>query len=161
MSKVARIRAHKNPPDAALDYLTFTVGQQAFAIRAVQVRDVLRRQILAPIPRTPPQVAGLMNLRGHIVTALNMHTILGTGSVAEGESMSIVVDNGGEPFCLTVDRVGDVVTIAASDVEPNPTSMAPQLTVFARGVAKTEHRLLILLDLGALFAAAPSWIAAA
>ncbi len=145
---------------SASDYLTFVVGQQMFAVRAVEVRDVLRRQTIAPIPRAPSQVAGLMNLRGHIVTALDLHVILNCAKWDEPRPMSIVVEHRGEPFCLMVDRVGEVLSVAESEIEANPGSMPPALSAYSRGVVKSGEHLILILELTHLFTASRIWAAA-
>ncbi len=143
----------------SVDYLTFTVGDQTFAVKAVEVRDVLRRQILTPIPLAPSQIAGLMNLRGHIVTAVDLHKALDRAPAAEERGMSIVVERGGEPYCLVVDQVGDVISVAGDDVEANPGSMSQALAGLSAGVVKMKDTLIVMLDLESLFGLSQSWAA--
>src|SRR5262249_49767156 len=137
MSNVTRLR----PATGPVDYLTFTVGDQIFAVKAVEVRDVLRRQTLTPVPLAPKQIAGLMNLRGHIVTAVDLHTVLGRNALERGSGMSIVVEHKDEPYCLVVDQVGEVISVNADEIEPNPGSMAQALAGLSRGVVKVENNL--------------------
>lgn len=156
MSNVTPLRPVNAGP---IDYLTFSVGDQNFAVKAVEVRDVLRRQTLTPIPLAPRQIAGLMNLRGHIVTAVDLHKVLERDPPAEERGMSIVVEHGGEPYCLVVDQVGDVVSVDINEVESNPGSMNQDLAGLSAGVVKMEHNLIVMLDLDRLFGLSQSWAA--
>ena len=158
MSSVTFIRPSR--VNSASDYLTFAVGPQMFAVRAVEVRDVLRRQTIAPIPRAPDQVAGLMNLRGHIVTALDLHVILSCPKPEAALAMSIVVEHRGEPFCLMVDRVGEVLSVDEAEIESNPASMPAALAAYSRGVVKAGENLVLILELAHLFSASRLWAAA-
>jgi len=128
--------------------VTFTVDGQHFGISALKVRDVLRHQPLTKIPLARPEIAGAINLRGHIVTAIDMRARLGAPPRAKGEgSMCVVVEGAGEWFCLIVDAVGDVVTIPSSEVEPTPTSLPPSWAALSRGIHRAPSHLLLLLDI--------------
>jgi purine-binding chemotaxis protein CheW len=73
--------------------------------------------------------------------------------------MSIVVEHGGEPYCLVVDQVGDVVSVDVNEVESNPGSMNQDLAGLSAGVVKMEHNLIVMLDLDRLFGLSQSWAA--
>jgi purine-binding chemotaxis protein CheW len=155
MTNIAPFRQATTGP---VDYLTFAVGDQNFAVKAVDVRDILRRQILTPIPLAPKQIAGLMNLRGHIVTAVDLHAVL--EREADGDKgMSIVVEYRGEPYCLVVDAVGEVVSVNSTEIEANPGSMRQPLVTLSRGVVKMQDKLIVMLDLEGLFGFSQSWAA--
>lgn len=134
--------------EARIDYLTFSVAGAHFAVRAVEVRDVLRLQSLTPVPLAQKEVAGLINLRGHVVTAIDLATRLGLP--ASGARMSIVIERGNEAYCFIVDAVGDVIGIESADVEVNPASMDQRWVGLSRGVFKKERDLVVLLDIGAV-----------
>jgi purine-binding chemotaxis protein CheW len=159
MSNVTPLRPSSFSGADRADYLTFAVGDQNFAVRAVEARDVLRRQTLTPIPLAPRQIAGLMNLRGHIVTAVDLRAVLDRAAVEDSAEMSIVVDYHGEPYCLIVDQVGEVVTVDAAEVEPNPGSMRQSLAILSRGVVKMRDGLVVMLDLNSLFGSNQTWAA--
>ena len=136
MTNVTPLRTSAQKQADHADYLTFAVGDQSFAVQAVEVRDVLRRQTLTPIPLASRQIAGLMNLRGHIVTAVDLHAVLDRTVAEENAGMSIVVEYHGEPYCLIVDQVGEVMTVDGAAVESNHGSMRPSLAALSRGVVK-------------------------
>lgn len=148
--------SHTETSGAATDYLTFSNADQTFAVPAVMVRDVLKLPALTPVPLARPEIAGLMNLRGHIVTALNLAVRLGMPRTDSDRRMAIVVERNGESYCLAVERVGDVIRIVPSELEPNPASVTGPMAALSRGVFKARDRLLLALDLDRVFALAPA-----
>jgi purine-binding chemotaxis protein CheW len=133
--------------------VTFFVGGQMFGISALRVRDVLRQQPLTRIPLAPHVIAGMMNLRGHIVTALDLRARLGLEPAEPGSrTMCVVVENGGDQFCLIVDSVGDVHSLPWAEIEANPASLADSWAELSKGIFRLEDRLLIILDIGRLLA---------
>ena len=133
--------------------VTFNVDGQIFGIPAFKVRDVLRQQPLTKVPLARPEIAGAINLRGHIVTAINVRARLGAQAIsADLQSMCVVVESGGDSFCLIVDSVGDVISIKTSEIEPNPGSLQASWAQMSRGVYRTNDHLLLLLDIDQLLA---------
>ena len=127
--------------------VTFFVGEQLFGISALLVRDILRQQPLTPIPLSPHEIAGTMNLRGHIVTAIDLGSRLGLPPrINQEKYMCVVVEELEDQFCLIVDSVGDVLSIEPSDLETNPASLNGQWSELSRGVLKLKEHLLIVLD---------------
>jgi purine-binding chemotaxis protein CheW len=138
-------------PDAARQLVTFLVNEQIFGLNALRVRDVLREQPLTRIPLAKPEIAGLINLRGHIVTAIDVRSRLGVPAASPGDAkMCVVVEKGVDAFCLMVDGVGDVISVKESDIEPNPASLPPTWSQFSRGLFRMENKLLLLLDVDQL-----------
>ena len=108
--------------------LTLTVGGQTCGLPVLVVRDVLGAQTITPIPLAPAEIQGAMNLRGRIVTAVDLRLRLGLPPRPDAEAggaapMSIVVEQGGELYSMLADAVGDVISLAATDRAPNPPSM--------------------------------------
>lgn len=136
-----------------LDYVTMTVAGQMFGIPVLQVRDVLGPQRITCIPLAPPEVAGALNLRGRIVTAIDVRVRLGLAPRAPAEardSMSVVVEQGGEPYSLLVDGVGEVLSVPARDFEPNPSTLDPLWRDLSAGIYRLPDRLLVALDVSRL-----------
>src|SRR6185437_15053511 len=103
------------------EFVSITVAGQLFGIPVLQVQDVLGPQRITRIPLAPPEVAGSLNLRGRIVTAIDLRTRLRLPPLAEGKSgMSIVVDYGGELYSVMVDAVGEVLSLSDETAERNP-----------------------------------------
>jgi len=134
-------------------FVTFTVDGQIFGIPALSVRDVLRHQPLTRVPLARPEIAGAINLRGHIVTAIEVRARLAAPARAsDQQAMCVVVEDGDEAFCLLVDSVGDVITVRPSEIAPNPGSLPGVWSQMTRGVVRAGDRLLLLLDVGQLLA---------
>ena len=127
--------------------LTITVGGQACGVPVLAVRDVLGPQSITPIPLAPPEVEGAMNLRGRIVTAVDLRRRLGLPAREKGaQPMSVVVEHGGELYAMLADAVGDVVPLQASERDGNPPTLDPLWRDVSRGVHQRDGQLLILLD---------------
>jgi len=146
----------RQKPNASHDVeqlVTFVVEGQIFGIPALRVRDVLRQQPLTRVPLARPEIAGAINLRGHIVTAINVRARLGAAPrEIDLPVMSVVVESGNEAFCLIVDSVGDVVSVKSSEIEPNPGSLQASWAQLARGVYRADDQLLLLVDVDQLLA---------
>lgn len=129
------------------EYLTITIAGQSFGIPVLQVQDVLGEQKVAKIPLAPPEVAGALNLRGRIVTAVNVRKRLGLDA-REGDksNMSVVVEHEGELYSLIIDSVGDVLNFRHDDFEATPATLDPSWREISNGIFRLEKELLIVLD---------------
>lgn len=133
--------------------LTLTVGGQLCGVPVLLVRDVLGTQSITPIPLAPAEIEGAMNLRGRIVTAVDLRRRLGLPPRDAGaQPMSIVVEHGGELYSMLADAVGDVVPLSAADRAPNPPTLDALWRDVSRGVHRSDGQLLILLDVERLLA---------
>lgn len=133
------------------EFVTFRVGAQWLGVPVAIVQEVLLAQRLATVPLAPAEVAGFLNLRGQIVTALDLRTRL----TMEGESdletaMNVVVRQDDELFSLLVDEVGDVLGVDADRVEQVPPSLDPGWRSVSSGIVRRERDLLVVLDVAAL-----------
>lgn len=133
--------------DLAEDFLTLYISDQLFGIPVLQVQDVLGSQRVTKIPLAPPEVAGALNLRGRIVTAIDVCKRLGIEHKAEpGDTMSVVVEYENELFSLIIDRVGDVLSLDRDDFESNPPTLDPVWKEISLGIYRLEEELLVVLD---------------
>ncbi len=129
------------------EFVTITIKDQWFGIPVLTVQDVLDTQTITRIPLAPSEVAGALNLRGRIVTAIDVRRRLGLPDrEAEADSMSIVVDHGGELYSLIVDSVGEVLGLSSADFERNPSTLDPTWRDVSAGVYQLEGKLLLVLD---------------
>lgn len=127
--------------------LTITVGGQTCGVPVLTVRDVLGTQSITPIPLASAEIEGAMNLRGRIVTAVDLRRRLGLPAREKGaQPMSVVVEHGGELYAMLADAVGDVVPLQAADRAANPPTLDPLWRDVSRGVHQRDGQLLILLD---------------
>jgi purine-binding chemotaxis protein CheW len=128
-----------------------TIAGQLFGIPVLQVQDVLGPQRITRIPLAPPEVAGSLNLRGRIVTAIDVRLRLGLEPRPhDGKNMSIVVDHGGELYSLMVDSVGEVVSVSDAAFERNPATLDPVWRDVSTGIYRMNEQLLIVLDIARL-----------
>jgi purine-binding chemotaxis protein CheW len=158
MQQIAAAAPGTPPPPARTEreddvFLTLTVAGQGCAVPVLMVRDVLGPQAITRIPLAPPEIAGSLNLRGRIVTAVDLRLRLGLPS-REGNAapMSVVVEQAGELYSLQVDEVGEVVPLPTAGFEPNPPTLDPFWREVSRGVHRQEQRLIIALEVDRVLA---------
>ncbi len=133
------------------DYVTMYINGQLFGIPVSTVQDVLAPQKITRIPLAPREIAGSLNLRGRIVTAIDVRLRLGLSSKNEAASgMSVVVDYGGELYSLMVDSVGEVLSLALAAFERNPPTLDLQWREFSAGIYRLDSELLVVLDVARL-----------
>lgn len=129
------------------EYLTIIIAGQRFGIPVLQVQDVLGAQAVTHIPLAPPQVAGSLNLRGRIVTALNVRRCLGLEDTVRADThMSVVVEYEGELYSLVIDKVGDVLSLSDKKFEKNPATLDKVWREVSLGIYQMENELLVILD---------------
>jgi purine-binding chemotaxis protein CheW len=129
------------------EFVSITVAGQLFGIPVLQVQDVLGPQRITRIPLAPLEVAGSLNLRGRIVTAIDLRTRLHLPPLPEGQSgMSIVVDHGGELYSIIIDAVGEVLSLSGEAAERNPVTLDPVWREVSAGIYRLKEALLIVLD---------------
>lgn len=153
MNAAASLNARELADSADIrDFLTLTIFDQRFGIPVLQVQDVLRKQKVTHIPLAPPEVMGSLNLRGRIVTAIDMRRRLGLPVAAEGETkeMSVVVEHDGELYSLIIDVVGDVLSLSQGGFEPNPATLDPLWRDVSAGIYRLDEGLLVVLDVAKL-----------
>ena len=130
-----------------VEFVTATVGGQLFGLPISRVQDVFVPERLTRVPLSPPEVAGVLNLRGRIVTAIDMRCRLDLGKRKEGQAvMAIGIDLKGESYGLLIDAVGEVLKFPNSACEPKPANLDARLARVASGVIRLEGQLLVVLD---------------
>src|SRR6478672_1593719 len=103
------------------EYITAAVGGQRFGLPILRVQDVFAPERLTRVPLAPPEVAGVLNLRGRIVTLIDLRRLLGLDDRKdEGEPMAVGVEHAGESYGLLIDSVGEVLKLDDTSREPNP-----------------------------------------
>ena len=136
------------------DFVTMSVAGQTFGIPVLHVRDVLGPQRITRVPLAPPEIAGSLNLRGRIVTAVNMRQRLSHPSEDFVEkAMAVDVEHEDEPYSLLVDEVGEVLSLSESQREPNPATLDAKWRQIADGLYRLDGTLLIVLNIGAVLGA--------
>ncbi len=126
---------------------TFRLDGDLYGIEVEHVQEVLRSQQLTRVPLAPTAVAGLINLRGQVVTAIELRERLGRPARPEGtDAVVIVVRLHGEAVSLLVDSIADVVDVDASDFEAPPDTLDGSARELIRGAYKLDGHLLLALD---------------
>ncbi len=132
-------------------YVSFRLGTQWLGVPVNVVQEVLNPQSIRRVPRAASEVAGLLNLRGQIVTAVDLRQRLGLPEYNdERGSMNVVVRHGQESFSLLVDDVGDVINVSGQKLEPVPNSLDAQWKAVTKGVFRLEKRLFVILNVPAV-----------
>lgn len=141
--------SHAGPqmPDGVLQYATFYVDGLYCGVEVLRVQEVLRPQQMTRVPLAPPVIEGLINLRGQIVTAVDMRRRLHR---PERESrhapMNVVVRGEGGAVSLLVDDIGDVIEVSGESFEAPPENLASENRRMIKGIHKLEAQLLLVLD---------------
>ena len=134
-------------------FLTMVLEGQLCGVPVLSVRDVLANQTIARIPLAPPDVAGNLNLRGRIVTAIDLRRLLNLPPRARGApQMSIVTEQGSELYALQVDQVREVISLRRAALEANPPTLPPPWAEHSQGIHRVEKQLLVVLDVAKLLA---------
>jgi purine-binding chemotaxis protein CheW len=144
------------PSDADIEvhgFVSFRLGKQWLGVPVVRVQEVLASQTLYAVPLAPAEVAGFLNLRGQIVTVIDVRRRLGLPARDDGEAgMNIVVRDEEELFSLLVDEVGDVIEAATGDLEPLPPTLGENWRACSEAIVRLPDRLLVIADTEALLA---------
>ena len=129
------------------EFVTAMIGGQLFGLPIQRVQDVFVPERLTRVPLAPPEIAGVLNLRGRIVTLIDMRDRLGLKKRGNnGPAMAIGVELGGESYGLLIDSVGEVLKLDDSTREANPINLDPRLARVSTGIHRLEGQLLIVVD---------------
>jgi len=136
-------------------FVTFRVADQLFGVPVTRVQDILTPDVVAPVPGAPKEVRGLINLRGRIVTVIDMRTHLSLPKASEDVTragMCVTVESRGDYYTLFVDKIGDVITLSGDLREGNPATLDTVWREVADAVYRTDQGLLVALHVDRLLA---------
>ncbi|MCZ8282118.1 MAG: chemotaxis protein CheW [Aquidulcibacter sp.] len=138
------------------EFVTVHVADQLFGVEVIDIQDVFSLKGLTPVPGARPEIAGVLNLRGRIVTAIDARCRLGLPARPQGFAgmMAVGVEYQGEAYGILVDSVGEVLRLSDSDFEPNPVNLNPNWKDVSQGVYRLEGRLLMTLNIDHLLCVA-------
>ena len=138
-------------------YCTFRLGSLFFGVEVTKVQEVIRYQEMTPIPLAQRTVSGLINLRGQIVTAIDLRRVLEfEDRPADERPMNVVIRTDEGAVSLLVDEIGDVLETEESAYEEPPETLPLAAREMIRGVYKLPGRLLLVLDTERALAVEPS-----
>jgi purine-binding chemotaxis protein CheW len=133
--------------ESVIEYVTATIGGQLFGLPIWRVQDVFVPERLARVPLAAPEIAGMLNLRGRIVTAIDMRRRLGLPPLDDGRPrMAVGIESKGESYGLLIDAIGEVLKLPAASREDNPVNLDARLARVSAGVHRLEGSLLVVLD---------------
>jgi purine-binding chemotaxis protein CheW len=144
-----------------IEYVTAMIGGQLFGLPISRVQDVFMPDRITRVPLSEPDIAGVLNLRGRIVTAVDMRRRLGLPPRSDDKpSMAIGIELKGESYGLLIDAVGEVMKLGEATLEPNPVNLDGRLARVSAGVHRLDGQLMVILDVDSLLNASAEPLAA-
>jgi purine-binding chemotaxis protein CheW len=132
-----------------MQFCTFFLNQIYFGIDVMQIQEVIRYQETTPIPLAANDIRGLINLRGQIITVIELKRRLSMSQEVindEQTSFNIILENHSQPVSLLVDKMGDVVEVDNRYFEPTPATLKGKIRQMLHGAYKFKDEFLLILD---------------
>ncbi|WP_339873696.1 chemotaxis protein CheW [uncultured Brevundimonas sp.] len=134
--------------DSTAGLVSVVVGGQMFGVPVLCVQDVIAQTVINRVPLSPPEVAGSLNLRGRIVTAIDMRCRLRMSPREPDVGfMNVIVEHNGELYALLVDDVGDVLWLEPTEYEAGPVTLSPHWRAVCSGLYRLQGELLLVLNI--------------
>ena len=133
--------------NAPSQFSTFYISNRWYGIDVIRVQEVVRPMPITPIPLAPPYVAGLINLRGQIVTAINIRNLFGLSDAPPDQFMNVVCKYESTMVSFQVDEIGDVIEVTVADFESLPQTIPNEIKRFLFGIYKVPGSLLSAIDI--------------
>jgi purine-binding chemotaxis protein CheW len=153
-SPAAAVAEPSDVVDTTRRFVTFTAGDDVYAVDLAPVQEIIRVPAVVPVPLAPPSLDGLANLRGRVLPLLNLRRAVGLPARETDEATRALVIDAGQPIGVVVDRVSSVVAVPENSVEPVDPSFTSALGDLVHGVLKNVggHAVLMVLDVPQLLA---------
>ena len=133
------------------EYVTVSIGQQLFGIPIDLVNEIFKPERITYVPLAHPDIAGVLNLRGRIVTMIDCRRRLGINvDRKDRQYMAVGVERDGDHYGLLFDNVGEVLRFQPEQLEPTPVNLDPHWRTVSKGVFRLETGLLVLVDINVL-----------
>ncbi len=137
-----------NDYEEVTKYATFTIGGEMFGVNALNVQEIVLFQRMTEVPHSADYILGLINLRGQIVTAIDLrYRLTNTNTEINEDSMNFILKTEQGICSVIVDDVGDVMDINETSMEPAPETMDSKMREYVSKICKLEDRLLCILDI--------------
>ena len=147
--------------DDVTEYVTVLIGGQLFGLPISRVQDVFMPDRLTRVPLSHPDIAGVLNLRGRIVTAIDMRIRLGLAREKDAKpAMAVGIESRGESYGLLIDSVGEVLKLSPDSREQNPINLDSRWARVSAGVHRLEGQLMVILDVDSVLAMGGEQLAA-
>lgn len=128
-------------------YICFGLGQEEFGIPLLSVKEVLAIPEITPIPQTPPHFLGIINLRGNVISIMDLRAKFGIKTTSTEETTVIILDFGDYQLGVVVDRVDSVLSLDAEQISSKPHIESSKSTDYISGVYRQEQKLILILDI--------------
>jgi purine-binding chemotaxis protein CheW len=142
----------RNVAGGELQLATFYLGQLCLAVEIGQIQEIMRDVSITRVPESPPEVSGVINLRGAVATIIDLRRVLGLPPAAPGAARTLIVRSRDESIGLLVDRVADITSVDTRELLPPPPNVGRVDGRFIRGVCPRETEIIVVLDLEAALA---------
>lgn len=147
--------------DDVTEYVTVLIGGQLFGLPISRVQDVFMPDRLTRVPLSHPDIAGVLNLRGRIVTAIDMRIRLGIPRENDAKpAMAVGIESRGESYGLLIDSVGEVLKLSPDSREKNPINLDARWARVSAGVHRLDGQLMVILDVDSILAMGGEQLAA-
>lgn len=131
----------------SVKYICFGLGQEEFGIPLLSVKEVLAIPEITPIPQTPPHFLGIINLRGNVISIMDLRAKFGIKATSAEETTVIILDFGDYQLGVVVDRVDSVLSLDADQISNKPHIESSKSTDYISGVYRHEQKLILILDI--------------
>lgn len=152
MSELAIIEDRSASDRNEEQLVTMSVEGQLFGLPILSVQDIVETHNITQVPRTPSAISGIMNLRGRIVTVINLRRILGRDDESNSR-MGVTVEFHGDLYTILVDQIGEVRLLDRSDFEAAPATLSTKLKQLCTGIYRLDGELLAVLDVNQILSA--------
>ena len=128
-------------------YLILNIDDHNFAAKVSNIEDVIQLSKTTPVPLSKDTIGGLLNLRGHIVTEIDVSKTLGIDTEVKDGYAVVITTPQDEFYSLSFEGIGDVIEIGFSDIEPLPETVQKSWHSVSKGVYRNDDQLIVILDL--------------
>ncbi|WP_341992243.1 chemotaxis protein CheW [Azorhizobium sp. AG788] len=146
MTSTSLVLARQETTGAGAQYVTVRIGPQLFGLPIEMVHEVFVPDHITRVPLSSHEIEGVLNLRGRIMTMVNMRSMLGLPANTEARRMAVGIEHHGESFGLMIDEVGEVLVLDPARRESNPTNLDPHWSDIVTGVYRLKGQLMLVLD---------------
>ncbi|OFZ55311.1 MAG: hypothetical protein A2428_04155 [Bdellovibrionales bacterium RIFOXYC1_FULL_54_43] len=129
-------------------YLNFSLGGEDYAMPLPAVKEVIAFPEITPVPYTPTHFLGIMNLRGQVISVIDLRLKFGIKADSTAETAVIICDLAQHSLGMVVSSINSVLALDESDISPKPEIHSSKNTDYILGVAKKDKKLVLLLDIG-------------
>lgn len=148
VNEFGKSRVGERDAGNTLQIIVFTVGNEDYGLEIEKIQEVIRMKPIKQLPRTPPFVLGVMNLRGNIIPVIGLREKFGLESFQYNQfTRIIVVNHKGKFVGMVVDEVNRVINVPMNNIEGNPEMVNDNTRALVRGVARLQDQVIILVEL--------------